>query len=95
MKRYALVSLRGTTAAVIEKYLPANYTIGGFLEADADADDLRQFGACVLVEGRDHAGWTLHQYVIPRLASGLIGAKEIDLSHPVMKLVIEIHDGNR
>jgi len=28
--------------------------------------------------GADIAGWTLHDYVIPRLGSGIISAKEID-----------------
>jgi hypothetical protein len=30
-----------------------------------------------LIEGEDNAGWTLDGYVIPRLASGLIFAKEV------------------
>jgi hypothetical protein len=32
----------------------------------------------VVVSGADMAGWTLDGYVIPRLASGLIWAEEVD-----------------
>ena len=38
-----------------------------------------------VIGGRDVAGWTLDAYVIPRLASGLYFATEIDLSHPAFK----------
>ena len=38
-----------------------------------------------MIGGRDVAGWTLDAYVIPRLASGLYFATEIDLSHPALK----------
>lgn len=31
----------------------------------------------VLIEGEDSAGWTLHDYVIPRLASSVIPAVEL------------------
>ena len=49
----------------VQNYLPHNFT----------AHDL---GGRILIEGYDHAGWTLDGYVIPRLSSGLIFAKEID-----------------
>lgn len=42
-----------------------------------------------VIEGEDKSGWTLDDYVIPRYASGLIVAKEIDLSHPIMKHIPE------
>jgi hypothetical protein len=42
-----------------------------------------------VIQGEDNAGWTLDDYVIPRLASGLHFAKEIDLSHPIMKEIPE------
>ena len=54
-------------------YLPSNYRILGVVD-----------GQTVLA-GRDHAGWTLEGYVIPRLGSGLYFATEIDLSHPTLK----------
>jgi len=31
----------------------------------------------VIVRGEDYAGWTLEDYVIPRLASGMIFTKEV------------------
>jgi hypothetical protein len=46
-------------------YLPSNYQVTG-------EDD-----EYVYFEGRDNAGWTLDGYVIPRLASGLIFAEEV------------------
>src|SRR4051812_9539886 len=48
----------------IRRYLPSNYT--------ADSD-----GANVFIHGTDVMGWTMHDYVIPRLASGLYRAEEI------------------
>lgn len=34
----------------------------------------------IYIVGEDIAGWTLDDYVIPRLRSGLIAAQEIELS---------------
>jgi hypothetical protein len=45
-------------------YMPSNYTA-------------RIDGSQIIIEGVDMAGWTLDGYVIPRLASGLITAKEV------------------
>lgn len=59
--RRALVSAPPLTVAA---YLPSNYKV-------VDTIDDR-----VVIEGEDAAGWTLHDYVIPRLASGLIHAVE-------------------
>jgi len=49
----------------LKAYLPFNYevTIGP--------------DGKVYVEGHDYAGWTLDDYIIPRLASGLIVAEEV------------------
>ena len=44
--------------------MPANY-------------EAHQQGDVVVIEGEDVAGWTLDDYVIPRLASGLIFATEV------------------
>ena len=54
--------------AVVKDYLPSNYTAK---ERSGYA------GACIEIEGYDIAGWTLDDYVIPRLASGLIVATEV------------------
>lgn len=55
-----------TTASAdrVEPYLPSNYTVK---EEDGQT----------IIQGYDNRGYTLDGYVIPRLASGLIGAKEI------------------
>jgi hypothetical protein len=59
------------SADQLRRYLPGNYAVlGPFL----DGED-RQGG--FIIGGRDKAGWTLDDYVIPRLASGLIWAEEI------------------
>lgn len=69
--RYAVVRGKpGFGAAdlrsAIEPYLPANYRVVGPLDDGG-----------VMIEGVDDAGWTLDDYVIPRLASGLYFAEEI------------------
>lgn len=50
----------------VRAYMPRNYRV-----IDRGAD------MAILIEGEDVAGWTLDGYVIPRLASGLIFAREI------------------
>ena len=54
--KYALINTDRTDT--IERYLPGNY-------------DAVPFGPFVLVYGTDNRGWTLEDYVLPRLASGL------------------------
>lgn len=67
-KRSATVRGFGIRQSAIEKYLPPNYqVVGGGKDLD---------GPFVRIEGRDEAGWTLDEYVIPRLASGLFVATE-------------------
>jgi len=48
----------------VQRYMPGNY------EATQQPDGL------IVITGHDVAGWTLDDYVIPRLASGLIWAEE-------------------
>jgi hypothetical protein len=55
----------GPTGEVAGKYLPHNYQV---TEVTPE---------WVYFEGHDNAGWTLDDYVIPRLASGLIFAEEV------------------
>ena len=73
-KRRAIVELdeadRERHLNLINNYLPANFT------AKLVAHP-REVKAYILIEGYDRAGWTLDGYVIPRLASGLIAAKEV------------------
>jgi hypothetical protein len=82
--RYALVRHRPTqpdSEAIIARYLPTNYRV--LWTGDSQATG----GWVTVIGGRDDHGWTLHGYVIPRLGSGMFHAEEIDLSHPVMKLI--------
>jgi hypothetical protein len=64
--RRAVIRRRALTPSTqaVESYLPGNY------EVTSVTDDE------ITVEGTDCAGWTLDEYVIPRLATGLITAKE-------------------
>lgn len=93
VKRYAIVATR--TPSAVAAYMPANYEVMATFE-EGELDDIaatmtepgcvRGYGH-VVIEGRDSHGWTLDDYVIPRLQSGLHSAWEIDLSHPVMKRI--------
>lgn len=77
MKRYAIVK-NARDRKELEAYLPDNYkVVYEYIGARYFEDDGRPLDA----------GWTLDGYVIPRLGSGLIWAKEIDLSHPIMKQI--------
>jgi hypothetical protein len=53
------------TPETVAAYLPSNYRIG-------KVDSWQ-----IIVRGKDNAGWTLEDYVIPRLGSGLIHAEEV------------------
>ncbi len=48
----------------VQRYLPENYTA-------------YQMSGIIRIMGEDVAGWTLDGYVIPRLSSGLIAAREL------------------
>lgn len=94
VKRYAIVK-NARDREQLERYLPDNYQViyefdsaDGWLydEQDKPTTKLDTHKAFV-IQGEDVAGWTFEDYVEPRLASGLIWAKEIDLSHPIMKHV--------
>lgn len=69
--RTAIVFGRGITAERVAAYLPAGYAV-------VDSDVVGRDGDSVVIEGTDQAGWTLDGYVIPRLASGLMFAEEVD-----------------
>ena len=62
MKRVAVAY--GTSVETVSAYLPSNYTAYEGVKPMS-----------VLIIGEDYRGWTLEDYVIPRLSSGLIGAK--------------------
>jgi hypothetical protein len=72
MIRYATVRGNRLTREGLSRYLPANYNVIGSHAELTGANDV-----IYIIAGVDHAGWTMDDYVIPRLASGLIWAKEL------------------
>jgi len=64
IRRAVIRGLGHDKLATIRRYLPSNYT------ADSDGGD-------IWITGVDSMGWTLDDYVIPRLASGLYRAEEV------------------
>lgn len=59
------------SADEVSAYLPANYHVYGHRFPDGPSGRIE-----VLIRGEDSHGWTLNDYVIPRLASGLMGCEE-------------------
>jgi hypothetical protein len=55
----------------VAAYLPGNYEVYGHRFPDGPSGRI-----VVLIRGVDTAGWTLDDYVIPRLASGSMGCEE-------------------
>ena len=66
-RRWAVVTGRATLEQV-QSLLPSNYE--AHLEVATDKVD-------IFIVGRDQDGWTLDGYVIPRLGSALIPAREV------------------
>jgi hypothetical protein len=58
-------------ARVVRAYLPGGYQVTGSMYVDNRP--------VIVIEGTDIAGWTLDDYVIPRLGSGMIHAHEVPL----------------
>jgi hypothetical protein len=87
MIRYAIIT-NARTRSEAQAYLPENYQIvwEGRVPAYEGAAPERTVDGYI-IQGEDEYGWTLDGYVIPRYASGLIGCREIDLSHPLMREV--------
>jgi len=73
--RYAVVEYtnvgRYTTLKEVEAYLPDNY------KASEISNPGSSWEVIIIIVGEDFAGWTLDGYVIPRLASGNIYAREL------------------
>lgn len=69
--RYALVSANAASTEQIAAYLPANYAVLG--RTPIKGTNTVQ----ILIGGSDIAGWTLDDYVLPRLASGMYYGDEI------------------
>lgn len=94
IKRYAIVRGHNLDPAVVTRYLPSNYRVLWTGKCDwhkTSHGEWKQHpllnDTVVVIEGTDDHGWSLHQYVQPRLGSGLMSCEEIDLSHPVMELI--------
>ena len=68
--RYALIRTKHGEDEV-KPYLPANYQVIGTQPVSATE------GINVIIAGTDNAGWTMSDYVLPRLGSGLISGREI------------------
>lgn len=69
--RYAVVS---GDKDVIKHYLPHLYHVVGDVVPD---DELPSEISWTVIAGEDNAGWTLDDYVIPRLNSGLHAVFEL------------------
>lgn len=65
--KYAIVKGTGVSCELVAQYLPSNYEVLGM----APWDDR---GRGVLIGGTDSQGWTMDDYIVPRLASGLLFA---------------------
>ena len=62
---------RGATEVeVVQSYLPSNYSAMEYVGPDGEET--------IQIRGRDNAGWTMDLYVIPRLASANICAREVE-----------------
>jgi hypothetical protein len=80
--RIAEVFLHSTiTVEVVKAYLPSNYKVIGV--KFGTEEETEEFEGTVgkpckaIIAGKDRHGWTLNGYVIPRLGSGMIAAREI------------------
>lgn len=59
------VVLSKESLETVQRYLPEHF---GAYKNDA---------GIIIIFGEDVAGWTMQDYVLPRLSSGLIAAREI------------------
>lgn len=60
-------------ADAVAAYLPRNYRVVGEVNGVQP-----EFRSGILIEGQDDAGWTLQEYVLPRLASGNYWGRELE-----------------
>lgn len=80
-ERVAVVTGGADNLAQVQAYLPDNYTAQEEQFQYQDPDGSYSSKTRIVIRGTDHAGWTLDDYVIPRLASGLVFAQE-EFTHP-------------
>ena len=69
-----------TPVAVVRGYLPSNYKAHETKDGTGD----------IYISGIDNAGWSMDDYVIPRLGSGLINAVEISFEEVQEKIPIHM-----
>jgi hypothetical protein len=69
VKRYAIV-YGARDVDQVAALLPDNYKVVGSFYTPLESK------FAVEIEGTDKAGWTLNDYVIPRLSGGLLTVKE-------------------
>lgn len=74
MKRFAYVR-NADSEDQLNGYLEGGYEIIGRIDGNVG----------FIIAGEDRAGWTLRDYYIPRLASGLIVAEEITADNPIFE----------
>ena len=65
--RYAIIRGNHATREQVQDYLPSNYNV---VHVDPN-------GQGILIAGEDDHGWTMDDYVLPRLASGLMPGQEV------------------
>lgn len=73
--RYAILRTTRDTVSTVKAYLPENYKV---VSIDEDG---------YIIMGMDNAGWTLDDYVLPRLASGNIFGEEISEDEAEMRII--------
>jgi hypothetical protein len=69
--------IRTGDGELVAKYLPPGYRVVGVMESQRP--DGSVYEETTLIEGQDHLGWTLDDYVLPRLASGGLFGEEVDV----------------
>lgn len=80
--RTAIVTGGARNLEQLQSYMPSNYTVSQHYIRPTNVSDGSDAGMkagyVFVITGEDNAGWTLDDYVIPRLASGLIFATEVE-----------------
>ena len=80
--RFAIV--RGARSAKeLWAYLPNNFVIVGGGAQSRERGGRTEVLHEYVIAGLDSYGWTLHDYVMPRLGSGSIGCREITATQAV------------
>ena len=75
-ERSAVIVGNGITPERVAAYLPRGYRV---VESDVAGRD----GDSVIITGHDSCGWTMDDYVLPRLASGgMFGLEIVDVDRP-------------